>query len=214
MVEPGSLRRALVPASRAVACALALLIAAPPARAQAGTWSWFAEPFEVRVATDHPQAGPMEGRIVVAAEAVRVEWWVAGTHQLSVARPEGDGVRLRMVATGVGPQDVLLTGDDAFEWRVQGYVAAVTPPDDPRHPCVATPETHRCTREGDETLDGRAVERWRLEGLTRGGGRHGQTFWFDRAAGVVVRALDETGADLRFFDHRRGPIDPGAFDLP
>lgn len=209
-----SQRRAIVPSSRAAACWIAWLLAAPFALAQGATWSWFAEPFEVRVLADHPQAGPMEGRIVVAADAVRVEWRVAGVPQVSVARPEGDGVRLWLGMPDGSVNEVLLGGVDAFEWRVHGYVAAVTAPDDPRHPCTATPDTHRCAREGDETVDGRPLERWRIEADTRDGGTHAQTFWFDRAEGVVVRALDETGADLRFVDHRRGPVDPAAFDLP
>ena len=193
---------------------LAMLPLSFAASAQAPSWSWFAEPFSVRVATVHPQAGPMEGLIVVDADAVRTEWSVGGMLQVSVARPEGAGVRLRSLMPDGSVADFLLTGVDAYEVLVQGYVAAVTPPEDPRHPCVASPSTHRCERQADETVDGRALERWRIESDTRDGAVHGQLFWFDRAAGVVVRALDDGGADLRFSDHRRVPLDAGAFELP
>ena len=196
---------------------LALLAALPvllAATAHAQSWSWFAEPFSVRVATAHPQAGPMEGLIVVAADAVRTEWSVGGMLQVSVARPEGDGVRLRSALPDGSVADLLLTGVDAYELLVQGYVAAVTPPEDPRHPCSASPDTHRCALQAEETVDGRTLERWRIESDTRDGAVHGQLFWFDRADGVVVRALDDTGADLRFSDHRRGPVDAAAFELP
>ncbi|MBW6455582.1 MAG: hypothetical protein K0A98_06830 [Trueperaceae bacterium] len=199
---------------RARLALLAVLSSILPASAQAQSWSWFAEPYSVRVATVHPQAGAMEGLIVVDADAVRTEWSFGGMLQVSVARPEGDGVRLRSLMPDGSVADVLLTGVAAYELLVQGYVAAVTPPEDPRHPCSASPDTHRCALQAEETLDGRALERWRIESDTRDGGVHGQLFWFDRAAGVVVRALDDAGADLRFSDHRRGPVDAGAFELP
>ena len=193
---------------------LAVLSLPFAASAHAQPWSWFAEPFSVRVATVHPQAGTVEGLIVVDADAVRTEWSFGGMLQVSVARPEGDSVRLRSLMADGSVADFLLTGVDAYELLVQGYVAAVTPPEDPRHPCVASPNTHRCERQADETVGGRSLERWRIEADTRDGAVHGQLFWFDRAAGVVVRALDDGGADLRFSDHRRGPVDAGAFELP
>jgi hypothetical protein len=196
---------------------LALLAVLPvllAANAHAQSWSWFAEPFSVRVATVHPQAGAMEGLIVVGADAVRTEWSVGGMLQVSVARLEGDGVRLHSSLPDGSVAELLLTGVDAYELLVQGYVAAVTPPEDPRHPCSASPDTHRCALQGEETVDGRALERWRIESDTRDGAVHGQQFWFDRADGVVVRALDDAGADLRFSDHRRGPVDAGVFELP
>lgn len=180
----------------------------------ADTWAWFAEPFSVEVATMHPEAGAMEGTIVVDATAVRTEWRFAGMEQVVVARPEGEGVRLSMLVPGAGVQEVLLSGADAFEHLVHGYVAAVTAPEDPRHPCTRSPETHRCTFEGDETVDGRDLERWRIDASARDGSSRGQWFWFDRAAGLVVAALDDTGAELTFSDHRRGPVDPAAFELP
>jgi hypothetical protein len=195
----------------------ALLALLPPsfaATAHAQAWSWFAEPFSVRVSTVHPQAGAIEGLIVVDFGAVRTEWSVAGMVQVSVARPEGDGARYRSLMPDGSVVEAVLTGADAYELLVQGYVAAVTPPEDPRHPCTASPKTHRCTLQAEETVDGRVLERWRIESDTRDGAVHGQLFWFDRAAGLVVRALDDSGADLRFSDHRRGPVDPGAFDLP
>jgi len=195
----------------------ALLASLPPsfaATAHAQAWSWFAEPFSVRVSTVHPQAGAIEGRIVVDAGAVRTEWSVGGMVQVSVARPEGDGARYRSLMPDGSVVEAVLTGADAYELLVQGYVAAVTPPEDPRHPCSASRETHRCALQAEETVDGRVLERWRIESDTRDGAVHGQLFWFDRAAGLVVRALDDSGADLRFSDHRRGPVDPGAFDLP
>jgi len=195
----------------------ALLALLPPsfaATAHAQAWSWFAEPFSVRVSTVHPQAGAIEGLIVVDAQAVRTEWSVGGMVQVSVARPEGDGARYRSLMPDGSVVEAVLTGADAYELLVQGYVAAVTPPEDPRHPCSASPETHRCTLQAEETVDGRVLERWRIESDTRDGAVHGQLFWFDRAAGLVVRALDDSGADLRFSDHRRGPVDPGAFGLP
>lgn len=203
----------LAPPRARIACIAVLpLLFAASAHAQA--WPWFAEPFTVRVATVHPQAGPMDGLIVVDAEAVRTEWSIGGTLQVSVARPEGDGVRLRSLMPDGTVVDLLLSGADAYELLIQGYVAAVTPPEDPRHPCVASPTTHRCVRQTDETVDGRTLERWRIESDTRDGAVHGQLFWFDRADGVVVRALDDNGAELRFSDHRRGPVDPAAFALP
>jgi hypothetical protein len=199
---------------RARLALLALLPVLFAATAHAQSWSWFAEPYSVRVATVHPQAGPMEGLIVVDADAVRTEWSIGGMLQVSVARPEGDGVRLRSLMPDGSVADLLLTGVDAYELLVQGYVAAVTPPEDERHPCVASPATHRCEHQADETVDGRVLERWRIESDTRDGAVHGQLFWFDRTAGVVVRALDDAGADLRFSDHRRGPVEAGVFDLP
>ena len=195
----------------------ALLVLLPPsvaATAHAQAWSWFAEPFSVRVAMAHPQAGPMEGVIVVDAQAVRTEWSFGGMVQVSVARPEGDGVRVRSLMPDGSVVDLMLTGVDAYELLVQGYVAAVTPPEDSLHPCTASPGTHRCSLQAEESVDGRVLERWRIESDTRAGAVHGQLFWFDRATGLVMRALDDGGADLRFSDHRRGPIDPGAFDLP
>jgi len=197
---------------RLVPVVLLPILVAAVAHAQA--WSWFAEPFSVRVASAHPQAGTMEGLIVVDANAVRTEWSVGGMVQVTVARPEGAAVRLRSLMPDGSVTEFVLTGVDAYELLVQGYVAAVTPPEDPRHPCVASPDTHRCEHQADETVDGLALERWRIESDTRAGAVHGQAFWFDRAAGVVVRALDDGGADLRFFDHRPGPVDPGAFELP
>ncbi len=180
----------------------------------ADTWVWFAEPFSVEVASVHPEAGAMEGTIVVDAHAVRTEWRFSGMEQVVVARPEGETVRLRMVVPGAGIQELVLTGSDAYEHLVHGYVAVVTAPEDPRHPCTRSPGTHRCSFEGDETIDGRDLERWRIEADDRAGGVHGQWFWFDRAAGVVVAALDDTGAELTFSGHRRGPVDPSAFELP
>ena len=193
---------------------LVSLLALLAASAHAQSWSWFAEPFSVRVAMTHPQAGPMEGVVVVDAQAVRTEWSFGGMVQVSVARPEGDGVRVRSLMPDGSVVDLWLTGVDAYELLVQGYVAAVTPPEDPLHPCTASAGTHRCTRQAEETVDGRVLERWRIESDTRDGAVHGQVFWFDRAAGLVVRALDDGGADLRFSDHRRGPVDPEAFELP
>ena len=196
---------------------LALLVALPAllaASAHAQSWSWFVEPFSVRVATVHPQAGAMEGLIVVDAGAVRTEWSVGGMVQVSVARPDGDGVRYRSLMPDGSVVEAVLTGADAYELVVQGYVAAVTSPEDPRHPCTASPETHRCALQAEETVDGQVLERWRIESDTRDGAVHGQLFWYDRAAGVVVRALDDGGADLRFTDPRRGPVDAGAFELP
>ena len=193
---------------------VALLLAVVAGSAQAETWSWFSEPFSVRVTTIHPQAGSMEGLIVVDAHAVRTEWVVGGMTQVSVQRPEGAGARVRSLMPDGSVAEFVLTGVDAYELVVQGYVAAVTPPEDSRHPCTATPETHRCAFEAEETVDGRSLERWRIESDTRDGAVHGQLFWFDRATGLVVRALDDGGADLRFSDHRRGPVDPAAFELP
>ncbi len=206
-----------MPSRLACHALFALLALLPPsfaATARAQAWSWFAEPFSVRVATVHPQAGPVEGLVVVDAQAVRTEWSVAGMVQVSVALPEDEGARYRSLMPDGSVVEAVLTGADAYELLVQGYVAAVTPPEDPRHPCTASPDTHRCELQADETVDGRALERWRIESDTRDGAVHGQLFWFDRAAGLVVRALDDSGADLRFSDHRRGPVDPGAFDLP
>lgn len=181
-----------MPSRLACHALFALLALLPPsfaATARAQAWSWFAEPFSVRVATVHPQAGPVEGLVVVDAQAVRTEWSVAGMVQVSVALPEDEGARYRSLMPDGSVVEAVLTGADAYELLVQGYVAAVTPPEHPRHPCTASPDT-------------------------RDGAVHGQLFWFDRAAGLVVRALDDSGADLRFSDHRRGPVDPGAFDLP
>ena len=180
----------------------------------ADTWAWFAEPFSVEVATVHPEAGAMEGTIVVDAHAVRTEWRFAGMVQVTVARPEGATVRLRMAVPGAGTQEIVLSGPDAYEHLVHGYVAAVTAPEDPRHPCTRSPETHRCTFEGDETIDGRDLERWRIDADARDGSVHGQWFWFERSTGLVMAALDDTGAELTFSDHQRGPVDPGAFELP
>ena len=193
---------------------LVSLLALLAGSAHAQSWSWFAEPFSVRVSTVHPQAGAIEGLIVVDAGAVRTEWSVGGMVQVSVARPEGDGVRYRSLMPDGSVVEAVLTGVDAYELLVQGYVAAVTSPEDPRHPCTASPDTHRCARQSEEMVDGRVFERWRIESDTRDGAVHGQLFWFDRAGGVVVRALDDGGADLRFTDHRRGPVDAGAFELP
>ena len=180
----------------------------------ADTWAWFAEPFSVEVLTMHPEAGTIEGTIVVDAHAVRTEWRFAGLVQVVVARPEGGSVRLRMVVPGAGTQEVVLSGADAHEHLVHGYVAAVTAPDDPSHPCVRSPDTHRCTFEAQETIEGRDLERWRIDASARDGSTHGQWFWFDRQSGLVVAALDDTGAELTFSDHRRGPVDPAAFELP
>ena len=206
--------RSVRPSSSVCLMLVALLLALAVGSAHAETWSWFVEPFSVRVATTHPQAGPMEGLIVVGADAVRTEWSIGGMLQVSVARPAGDAVRLKALLPGGGVHEVLLTGPDAYELLVQGYVAAVTPPEDPRHPCTATPDTHRCAFEAEETIDGLTLERWRIESPGRDGAPHAQTFWFDRSAGLVMRALDATGADLRFSDHQRGPVDPAAFELP
>lgn len=209
--SPRSVPRRFVAPHVLVLVAIAL---ATPSATAADAWSWFAEPFSVEVTTVHPEAGAMDGTIVVDAHAVRTEWRFAGMEQVTVARPEGDSVRLRMVVPGSGTQEVVLTGSDAFEHLVHGYVAAVTAPDDPRHPCTRSPDTHRCTFEGEEVIDGRTLERWRIDADARDGSTYGQWFWFDRGAGVVVSALDDSGAEFSFRAHQRGSVDPAAFDLP
>ena len=182
--------------------------------ALAGTWAWFAEPFTVRVQTAHPEAGPVEGVIVVDAQAVRTEWSLGGMLQVMIARPEGAMVRMWASTPDGSFVAFELTGSDAYELLVHGYVAAVTAPEDPRHPCSASPATHRCTFQAEEQVDGRSLERWRIESTARDGAAVGQLFWYDRDAGLVVRALDDAGADLVFSDHVRGPVDPAQFDVP
>ncbi len=46
------------------------------------------------------------------------------------------------------------------------------------------------------------------------GGTVREPFWYDRDAGLVVRALDDAGADLVLSDHGRGPVDPARFEVP
>lgn len=180
----------------------------------ADSWAWFAEPFTVEVATVHPQAGPIGGLIIVGAQAVRTEWYVGGMVQVSVARLAGDAVAYDTLLPDGSLQSFTLSGADAHEILVHGYVAAVTEPEDPRHPCTRSPTTHRCSFEAEETVDGRPLERWRLEADDRAGQSVAQLFWFDRATGLVVRALDQTGAELVFTGHARGDAEPGAFMLP
>jgi hypothetical protein len=200
---------------RAVAVSLvALILSAAPHALAADTWAWFAEPFEVEVATEHPQAGAITGRIVVGPQAVRTEWHVGGMVQVSVARLAGDAVAYVTLLPDGSVQSFTLTGADAHEMLVQGYVAAVTEPEDARHPCTRSPDTHRCSFEAQETVDARSLERWRIEADDRSGQSVWQLFWFDREAGLVVRALDQTGAELVFSGHARGGIDPAEFELP
>ncbi len=191
-----------------------VFVLALAALAHAGTWSWFVEPFSVDLATTHPEAGAMQGRIVVDAHALRTEWTIGGMVQVTIAKPEGDAVRVWALLPDGSASAFVLTGTDAYELLVQGYVPVVTAPEDPRHPCTASPETHRCTFEADEVIDGRTLERWRIASDTRDGRVHGQQFWFDREAELVMRALDDTGADLVFSNHQRGPVDQAAFEVP
>lgn len=206
----------LTAATRRTRTALAVALAAAvfgPVLA-ADSWAWFAEPFAVEVATVHPQAGPISGLIIVGAQAVRTEWHVGGMVQVSVARLAGDAVAYDTLLPDGSLQSFTLSGADAHEMLVHGYVAAVTEPEDPRHPCTRSPTTHRCSFEAEETVDGQPLERWRLEADDRAGQSVSQLFWFDRAAGRVVRALDQTGAELVFTGHARGDAEPGAFTLP
>lgn len=195
-----------------VAAACATLLGA----AQAATWAWFAEPFAVEVEAEHPQAGAMQGRIEVAEGAVRTEWRFGGTTQVQLQRLSDDGASV--VITTVMPDgtavEATVAGAEAYELLVHGYVTAVTAPDDPRHPCVRTPATHRCALEEEETVDGARLERWRLEVDDRSGTASVQRFWFDRAAGTVVRVLDHAGVDMRFDAHERGPVASERFELP
>jgi hypothetical protein len=202
--DPGTRRRAL-------ACLVAALLAGS---ASAESWSWFVEPFTVSLATEHPQAGPMEGVLYVSASAVRSDWTQAGQTFVTVLHLDGDGaIMWAFMPDGTYLESRLAYGD-APELFDQGYVAAVTDPDDPRHPCVATPEIHRCEMRGTETVDGRELERWRIEAEGQGGAARGQDFWFDRAAGVVVRAVDDSGATITYLEHRAGPVDASVFEVP
>ncbi len=196
------------------ACLLAVAVLALAGAASAETWSWFAEPFSVDVHMSHPDTGAMAGTIVVDAHAVRTEWRIAGTEQVTVAMPDGDSVRMWALLPDGSTQSFTLTGPDTHELLVHGYIAAVTEPEDPRHPCTRSPETHRCTFEADETVDGSVLERWRIEVDGRDGGAHGRWFWFDRGAGLVVKGLDDAGTELTYSGHRRGPVDQSAFEVP
>jgi hypothetical protein len=192
-----------------------VLVAVLAATAAAQGWSWFVEPFSVRVTTVHPQAGAIEGLLVIGEHAVRNEWTVAGQVSATVLRldPPDAAVMWTFLPEGLYLEQRLAYAD-APELFDEGYVAAVTAPDDPRHVCVRNPDVHRCAFVANETVGGRGLERWRIEAAGRDGVLRGQSFWFDRSAGVVVRALDDTGADLAFSDHRRGPVDPAAFEVP
>lgn len=77
-----------------------------------------------------------------------------------------------------------------------------------------TPARLRRTFEAEEPVDGRSLEGRRIESTARDGGVADQLFWYDRDAGLVMRALDDAGADVAFSEHVRGPVDPAQFEVP
>jgi hypothetical protein len=201
--------------SRRAGWPLAMLVAAllgPVAHGQ--TWSWFVEPFSVEMVMVSPEFGRSDGALYVERADVRLEMSMVGMTQVMLLRLLEDGVLLRVLLPDGSYVEQHHGLGDLPEVVVQGYVAAVTAPDDPRHPCVRSPEVHRCTLVGEEPVDGRPVERWRLDAEDGDGSSHGQYFLFDRTAGFVIGAEDDTGVVITYAGHDAAPQPAELFEVP
>lgn len=196
---------------RLAAVLLATLLVATLPAALAQAWPWFTESFSVVIDVASPELGSSTLRLAVAGTAVRMEVDQGDVQGVTVLVLDGDAVLMRALMPDGTVMEQSLPASMVPQVFDEGYVTAVTPPDVPDHPCVATPDTHRCERLGDDAVDGRPVELWRVESAATG---HGQVVAIDRAAGVVLRAEDDGGAVMTFREHHRGPLPAGTFELP
>lgn len=198
--------------SRPLATVTALLVlgvAGPWADAQ--TWSWFVEPFTVTVDVATPGLPDATMRLSVADAAVRMDLDQGGVIQSTILVLDGDGVLLTSVLPDGSSFAQRLAAAQVPELLDEGFVTAVTRPDHPAHPCVRTPDVHRCERLEPGEVDGAPTDRWRVASVATG---RGQVLDFDAADGRVLRAVDDGGAVLRFRDHRPGPPPAEVFEAP